>query len=303
MGPIARNFGRRLATGCLIKLISTVLVVGCVTIGGCASLVLPVPASSDRGMLFMFMLILSMSVAIALALSGVGLLLWKRSSHTDAAFVPHGLRGSAYVQGGRQYHGAVNGREVAAFVSYHGPRFELEVVSSMATRLAIGTSNALGKVIQNAFQLQTIDLSYDPAFQGMVASGSDDAWIRWLLQQPQPRELLATLARQATASEMRVVMVAPGKVGIAVNFIDVDVVTPAQVQSWIQQLIQLTALLESMPQPHQRLEPSSLERMAHSIKGSTSGMRKVALGFAALTALMMGFAGFVGVVLVMTGNL
>lgn len=301
MGAFARAAGRRILTGCLVQAVTTVLVVTCVGVGGIIALLLPIPPGADRGSVFLFMMMVSLSAAMLIAMLGVVIVMWRRQSTGDGVFTAIGLKGSPYVQGGRQYEGVVSGRSVYASWTPNGPRVVLEVGSSVATRWAIGTATGLGQAVGSLIGARSIDLSWDPGYSGMAASGHDDAWVRWALGQPALREQLVAIARQATASEMRVVIVAPGKVAIHLSFVPLTVLDAAVIHPLFNQLVQLAATLETMPQPHERLAPSSLEASARSISGTVSRFRLVALGFGALTAIGMGVAGLAGVIAVMAG--
>jgi hypothetical protein len=301
MGPFARAVGRRFALGCLVKVVTTVLVVSCVFVGGIVALLVPLPPTGDRGMVFVFMLCVSLAAAMLMALGGVGVLMWRRRVQSDSAFAPLGLSGESYVQGGRQYHGEVGGRHVDIYWTLQGPRLVIEVASSVATRMAVGTATGLGNMLKSVLSLRAVDLSYDPGYAGLAASGHDDGWVRWVLAQPNVRQLTLGLAHQANPSEMRVVVVAPGKVGLNLHFVPLTVLEPAYVHGVIHQLMHLAATLEAMPQPPERLQPSSLEASARELGGAVSGMRVFALGFAGLVALGMGGVGLLGVIMVMAG--
>ena len=123
----------------------------------------------------------------------LGLSLYRRKRWLDNVFNPLGLTGSAYMLSGRQYHGAVQGREVTARF-YRGPTLELHVNTLLQTRLGIGEKSQVGLAVAGLFNRQPLPLD-DPDLDALSIFALDEDWARMLWTDPEAKALLQRLMR------------------------------------------------------------------------------------------------------------
>jgi hypothetical protein len=193
----------------------------------------------------------------------------RRTRHLDALFTPLGLAGKLYQMFFRQYHGTVKGREVGAYF-YRGPSVELDVSTSLQTRLGVSERHGDTMALARLFGRESLSLT-DPALSDLAIFGHDEAWTRNLLAQPEVPDLLRRLITFEGPFTRRHVLLRPGWLRLHLygsrNLLDFSFdITPEQAQQWLHDLSTLARIVEGLPAPQVTAEESSAERLAQSIR-------------------------------------
>jgi hypothetical protein len=252
----------------LIQVIAVLIVVPLV----CVLVFLPLTLVG-RSDLSIWWLIIPVSLFLLISLGGgIGtlvLVLSRRTRQTDALFTPLGLVGSPYSLFFRQYHGVVQGRDVAVYY-YRGPTLEIEVETPLQTRLGATGQHADTNALARLLNRQPLSLA-DPALSAFAVFGLDEAWSRELLAQTETPGLLQRLIHFEGSFTRRQVLLRPGWLRLHLfgsrNLLDFTLdVAPDQVHQWFDGLLALLRLAEGLPAPQVTAEESPAERMARSIR-------------------------------------
>ena len=91
----------------------------------------------------------------------VFVVIYQRKNKLDGLFVPLGLSGQAYDTLFRQYHGTIQDRQIDVWF-YRGPVLEIEVNTSLQTRLGVTGLHADTRFLAGLAGRQPLPLS-DPA--------------------------------------------------------------------------------------------------------------------------------------------
>jgi hypothetical protein len=268
------TFLRETRTGCARSLLIQVLAVLIVVPLACVLIFVPLTLVNRSDASIWWLIVPAGLFLLILLGGGIGalvLVLSRRTRQADALFTPLGLVGSPYSLFFRQYHGTVQGRSVAVYY-YRGPTLEIDVETPLQTRLAV-----TGKDADTMFLVRLLDRDPlaldDPKLSAFTALGLDEAWSRDLLAQTRTPGLLQRLIRFEGAFTRRHVILRPGWLRLHLfgsrNLLDFTLdVTPDQARQWLDDLLALLRLAESLPAPQVTDEESAAERMARSIRDS-----------------------------------
>jgi hypothetical protein len=228
---------------------------------GLVILVFLVPIPNDQHIYFLmggFFLILFLMITCAL-LWGV----WSINRHSqklDAALLPLGLTGDAYMLNGRQYHGILNGRQADVYF-YRGPSLDIYIASPLNTRLGIGLKGP--KNHPNSVGLNSPELAInDPDLAHTSIYSLDEDWGRELLEHPLARAAILRLTALQPGLEFRNLLFQPEALHFQVHHINPGTITPENLRIWVYDLLDLIRIAESLPSPRVTAAASSLERKA-----------------------------------------
>jgi hypothetical protein len=216
-------------------------------------------------------LVVPLSLFFLIVFGGMGVaavgVLWRRARRLDAAFTPLGLRGSLYMLTGRQYHGTVEGRQVDAYF-YRGPTLDLRVGTPLQTRLTVTEEAAVSATLARVFSYQPLALDA-PGLQGLSISALDEDWARALLGSPWVQERLQRLVAGEGWALLRQVHLQPGTLYLRLyrnrNLFRYDI-SPQQARQWLDDLLALARIAESLPMPRVTAELTSAEHMVQAIR-------------------------------------
>jgi hypothetical protein len=208
---------------------------------------------------------------LALAFGVIALSVWRRGSWLDGVFAPLGLKGSLYMLRGRQYRGTVHplagtgGRDVDIRF-YQGPTLDMYVTTSVMTRFSVAEKAAVIPGLAQAFGREPLVLD-DPALSCLSVFALDADWTRWLLAQPEAQAALARLMKASNWAMFRQVHLQPGMLLFKLyrnrGMFRYDI-SPEEGRQWLEDLMTLARVAESLPAPQVTAEVSSAEQMVRS---------------------------------------
>jgi hypothetical protein len=268
MGTIGREVGRGCGRSAIVYAIA-VIIMFCL-FGTLVLLPLFYVMSNDSASIW-YLIIPLMLFFVILTGGGVGALIWVRLARQrtlDAAFTPWGLEGSNYLMTYRQYHGPVQGRQVDAYY-YRGPILDIDIQTSLKTRL--GITGRQGDTIFLAKLAGRAPMQLPPELGDLTAFPSDEAWARDLMNDPQAVEILRRLTTLNGDFSRQQILLRPGTLRLQLsgsrkmltftaNF------TPQQLQSWLQDLLALVKIMESLPAPRIEEEISAADNVSRQIR-------------------------------------
>jgi hypothetical protein len=278
----SKDYMRSLVIGLIAAAIG--LPLGCV----CVLIPLGIVTTSDQASIWI--LIVPMAAFLFLLFGGgiavAGFSLYRRKSRLDSVFAPLGLTGSLYMLNGRQYRGDAQGRQVDVRF-YRGPTLEIYVSTSVQTRAGMAERSALGTALAGFFNRTPLQLD-DPALSGLDVYALDEGWTRLLLAQPEARAALLRLMQASNWAALHQVHLQPGAFQLRLyrnrNLFQYDI-SPEEGRQWLEDLMTLARVAESLPAPQVTAQASSAEQMVRS-----GGLGKVVLPItiAMVVALLVG---------------
>jgi hypothetical protein len=195
-----------------------------------------------------------------------GAALWRRTK-LDALFVPLGLTGRTYQTSFRQYHGTVQGRQVDVYF-YRGPVLEIEVSTTLQTRLGVTGQQADTRFFANLVDRQPLVFA-DPALSDLTIFALDETWARSLLAVPDAVELLHRLIALNSTFTRQQVILRPGTFQLMLSgnqrLFGFDV-SPQQVRMWLDDLLRLVQTAEPLPVPQVTAQLTSTEQFAQRLR-------------------------------------
>ena len=203
---------------------------------------------------------------------GLGGLAWvvaRRRKQLDELCAPLGLTGSLYQLFFRQYHGTVDGRQVAIYF-YRGPAVEIDVESTLATRFAVTQADSDTRFLAGLFKREPLVLD-DPTMERLWAATLDEEWARTLLTEPEIPPFLQRLVDFAGSFTRRHVVLRPGAWRLTLfgsaRLLDFNFnLTPERMRTLLDDLLALIQIAEALPAPGVTAEESSAERMARRMR-------------------------------------
>ncbi len=268
MSRIAREAGTGCARAATIRIVAVLIVLPLF----CILIFVPLALVSRTDLHPAYLAVPAGLFLLLLFGGGFGWFAWvlaRRRKHLDAVCTPLGLSGNLYQMFFRQYRGQVGGRRVSVYF-YRGPAVEVEIETSLQTRLAVTEGDAETAFLARLFDRRPLALD-DPAMDGLAAMGLDEGWVRRLLAQPQVPELLRRLVTFSGAYTRRHVILRPGGLRLFLfgsgRLFDFNFdVTPEGFRSWVEDLLALVQVAEALPPPEVTDEESSAERVARGLR-------------------------------------
>ena len=210
----------------------------------------------------------------------------RRRKVLDAVFTPLGLAGKPYLINWYQYHGIINGREVAVRF-YKGPTLDILVQTTLKTRAGITERTQPGQYLAHLSQKQPIQTGI-AALDGLAIYALDEQWIKTILNSEEMQTLVLRLMQAGSSwALMRQLILRPGELRLTLyrnkNLFDYTF-TAQDVRAWMDDLFTLLHLAESCPAPVITAEETWAERNARSGK-TTRIIMLATLGFFILLAL------------------
>lgn len=261
-GDVARGCGRAL----VLRLLATlfVLPLACALVFGPLWLI----STFDFAP---WTIVLSVALFLVVTMgAGIGIpaaIVLRRKAQLDRLFEPLGLEGRTYQTFFRQYHGTVQEREVDVYL-FRGPVLELEVRTPLQTRLGVTGPQADTRFLARLMGREPLPLD-DPALAGLTVFALDEAWARALLTDPRAADLLRRLVLLDSTFTRQQVILRPGALKLMLSgnrrLFGLDL-TPTQVRTWLDGLLELVRIVESLPASQERIEPSTAERMTGRIR-------------------------------------
>jgi len=262
---ILKAWGAGLARGVVLRLVVGIVVV-CVFLS-CLALAFLLPIDQD-----LRVFVLAGGFGLFLLLVTAGILTWglwgrrQRAEQLDEALVPLGLTGRGYLTIGRQYHGNVRGRQVDVYFN-RGPTMDIYVATPLRTRLGIGEKSAIGKAASSLFNRPAIETG-DPDLAHLNIHPLDERWARDMLSEPRAKAAILELTSDAGPIEIRQLLFQPDAIQLKLHHVQVADLTPENVQSWVNDLLELARLAESLPAPMHTAEASGLEHRVRTDRSS-----------------------------------
>lgn len=278
MSRLLKAWSLDYARSCVLGLIAPAIVLplGCVFIFVPLWLVTRFDAS-------IWVLIVSASLYFLILIGGgLGVAAWvlyRRKRRLDAAFTPLGLTGERYLLTGRQYQGAVEGRQVGARF-YRGPMLELHLSTPLQTRFGVAETGSTSRSLARLFGRQPLALD-DADWSGLHIFALDEGWTRSLLADPAARTLIRRLMSAGESwALVRQVILEPGAFRLRLyrsRRLFKYEVAPEEAQRWLDDLLALARIAEGLPAPSVTAEASSAEHLARTGGASRIGLIIVAL--------------------------
>jgi len=251
-----------------------------------------------------FLIIIVLPAALFLIVSiGLGwglalLYIRQRAYWVDKIFARIPLKGSRLNISGRQYHGAVDEREVDVLYE-SGPVLTVYVSTQVMTRLSVSDSEETVRGIAHIFHQEPISLQEE----GLTIYAHDVGWAQDFLEIPQVRELLKKLIFEPHPFLMRQVLIIPGRLMLryyrSMQGEDFKFAAEQAVR-WVDELLQLAACADSLPHPQEHLPVSELHEKARKGTGDSLGWAI----FGVIVLLMVVAFGFsLGVIYLLWGGL
>lgn len=204
-------------------------------------------------------------ITVGGALLVAALIISRRVRWLDRLFTPLGLSGSMYQLYFRQYQGVLQGRRVRVRFR-RGPTLELYASTSLQTRLSIATRDTAGLAIAHMFNREPLALD-DPTLGDLSVFALDEKWARTLLANPEARAALRRLIDNDNSFVLRQVYLRPGEFCLYLygsrQLWGIEI-APAQARQWLDDLLTLARVAESVPPPQITAQASSLELAARS---------------------------------------
>jgi len=268
------DYGRSLILGLIAPAI--VLPLGCV----CVFIPLRLVTRFDASI---WVLIVPSSLFFLILNGGafgtLGWVLYRRKRWLDAVFTPLGLTGKSYMLTGRQYHGAIEGRQVSARFQ-RGPRLELHLGTPLQTRFGVAEEGSTTLPLARLSGRQPLALD-DPDLSGLHILALDEGWTRSLLADPEARRLIRRLMSAGESwALVRQVVLGPGTFLLRLyrsKRLFKYEITPEEARRWLDDLLALARIAEGLPAPSVTDEESSAERLVHTGGASRTALLIVAL--------------------------
>jgi hypothetical protein len=275
MSQFAKAWAGDRARGCVIGLIATVIALPLLCLFFISVPFLVSALESLDPSLVPWVLVgatvVCTGLMLALAFGAIALSVWRRGSWLDGVFAPLGLKGSLYMLRGRQYRGTVHplagtGERDVDIRFYQGPTLDMYITTSVMTRYSVAEKAAVIPGLAQAFGREPLALD-DPALSDLSVLALDADWTRWLLAQPEAQAALARLMKASNWAMFRQVHLQPGMLLFKLyrnrGMFRYDI-SPEEGRQWLEDLMTLARVAESLPAPQVTAEVSSAEQMVRS---------------------------------------
>lgn len=269
MSTLATDYARGCGRSLVIRLVAILIVVPL----ACVFIFVPLWLVTSLEMPI-WILVISSFLFLAILFGGGGIYVWwtvsQRAHKLDAAFVPLGLEGSAYQMWFRQYHGTAQGRQVDLYFR-RGPVLTLEIDTPLQTRMGVTGRQRDTQVLAGMFGQQALAFD-DPALGDLTVFGLDEAWVRSFLAQPDAADILQRLTAIEDFFTRQQVILRPGHFQLLFtgnrNMFRFDL-PPERTQGWLDDILRLAEIAESLPAPQVTAEESAAEQMAKRVRNTS----------------------------------
>ena len=170
---------------------------------------------------------------------------------------------------------------------YQGPTFDLYVTTPLPTRFSVAEKAAVIPGLAQAFGRQPLALD-DPALNDLSVFAMDEGWTRLLLAQPEAQTALARLMKASHWAMFRQVHLQPGaflfKLYRNTGMFRYGI-SPKEGRQWLDDLMTLARVAESLPAPQVTAPASSAEQLARS---GSMGKSVLPITIGLIVALLVG---------------
>ncbi len=238
--------------------------------------------SSTATLIALALTVLALLAAAGLALAVGGWVLIQRRRQLDAVFLPLGLAGSALGLSGRQYHGSVQGRRVDVYYvpatggwqAFGSPaKLDLYVATPLKTSLSVVTRDAVIEAAARLMQHPALQLN-GAEWSGCDIFALDPDWSSALLADPAAKPAILRLTTNQGAFEQRQFSLRPEALQLHSRRMPTQLLTSPNAQGWMDDILLIARVAESLPPPVKTEVVSSLERAAR-----TDRNRQTLLGY------------------------
>jgi hypothetical protein len=267
---IIQSYARRSARGWLWGLLIAIVLIGSFLCLAAGIALLPASVIDPDTKIYLFIGLFILFFFVFLAGIIAALLFYRKRifSGFDAAFASFGLVPSSYLLSGRQYRGVSRGRKVNVYYHVSGgrnlstPDLSIYVSGNFRTRLGIGEKNALTLAGGSLMKKQPLETG-DPDYREMLIYPLDETWACSLLGDSQVRRAVVRLVGRE-APGIRALVYGPEALRLQIRHFDISVVTPEAVRQWLEDMLLLAEVAESLMPPSETDVASDLERASQS---------------------------------------
>jgi len=266
MSELVRGAQRGCLRALSIRLLAVLIVVplGCVLVFLPLYLVMQMDVS-------IWVLVISLTLFLLILFGGggalVALTLHRRTRQLDSLFTPLGLTGSPYQLLFRQYRGRIGDRHISVCF-FRGPTLDIEVETSLQTRLAVTERDADTSFLAQLFGREPLRLE-DERLSDLMMFALDETWSRRLLGEGDVPALLHRLVRFEGPFVRRQILLGPGKLRLRLfgnrNLFRFEI-DPEGAAQWARDLLALVKAAEKIPEPEVLAEETGAERLAASMR-------------------------------------
>ena len=251
-----RAYGQGCARGTLLYAVIAVIVIG----GFCclSALAFMLPIDEDiRLFVWVGLVVAFMITALGVTAVGAVIIIRRRASALDRAFIPFGLEGRGYLTNGRQYHGMYRAYPVHVYF-YRGPTLQIYLDVPLGTRVGIGRHGAISRLAADMTDKKELSID-DPGFEHLVIYPDDIQWASDLFADPHSRETILRLIDEDTAVELRTLSITPNALLWQSRYNPVRNINPKTVRVWINDLYELARIAQGLTPPTVTAAESGLE--------------------------------------------
>jgi hypothetical protein len=234
------------ARSCLLGLMAPAIILPL----GCVCIFIPLWLVTEFDVTIWVLIVSSILYFLVVVGGGIGATVWvllRRKRRLDAVFTPLGLTGGQYMLTGRQYQGAVDGRQVSARF-YRGPTLEVRLSTPLQTRFGVAEEGATTLPLARLAGQQPLDLEA-PELSGLHVFARDEGWARSLLADSEARTRIRRLMNAAEDwALVRQVILEPGTFCLRLyrsRHLFKYEIRPEDVRQWLDDLRALARIAES----------------------------------------------------------
>jgi len=293
-------WGASFARSLLLRLLIAAIVIPL----GCVCVLVPLYIAQEGNFddtTALLILVVPISAFILLLVGGAlgigGWIILSRKRQLDDAFTPLGLTSSLYLLNGRQYHGAVGGRQVDIYF-YRGPTLDLYLSTPLKTRLGISVKDSVGQAVSGLMNRQPLNLD-DGDLSRLNIFPLDEGWTRALLADPTAKAAILRLTADEGSYELRQVLLQPEAFVLRCSHTDQKKITNENARQWLSDLTTLARSAESLPPPTKTAEASTLER---NTRVDRNKLILPVLGIIFAIVVVVGVCGLIPVMVTLLSN-
>ena len=281
-----RAYGQGCARGTLLYTVTAVIVIGGFCCLSALAFMLPID-EEIRLFVWAGVIVAFMFTAVGTTAIGAVIVIRRRASELDEAFLPFGLEGRGYLTNGRQYHGTFRGYAIHVYF-YRGPTLQIYLDVPLGTRVGMGRHGAISDLAADMTDKKPLPVN-DPDFDHLVIYPDDIHWASDLLADPKAREAILRLTDEESAAELRTLSIMPKALLWQSRYNPVRNINPETMRARMDDLYELARIAEGLTPPTVTAAESGIEhttrtdrsRYTWPIVGITCGV------FAAMAACVL----------------
>ncbi len=238
-----RAYGQGCARGTLLYMAVAIVVIGGFCCLSALAFLLPI---DEEFQLFVWvgLVVTFMFTAVGVTAIGAVVVIRRRASELDEAFLPFGLEGRGYLTNGRQYHGTFRGYAIHVYF-YRGPTLQIYLDVPLGTRVGIGRHGAISRLAADMTDKKPLPVD-DPDFDHLVIYPDDTQWASDLFADPKARETILRLTDEETAAELRTLSITPNALLWQSRYNPVRNINPEAMRAWMNDLYELARIARGL---------------------------------------------------------